>query len=259
MEAFPPGVYALASILSFILACGLIAWVIRAASRGRKTARSSSSPKSPPAPVGTDVVAAQQSQPPHDSQTSPPSSPEPISREELLSVARTAEGEMLVLARGQPFRRLRDINDPRLGQDTIEAINTVLVFAEGWIPFIQKWSAESATARPVPPAQQPGTQPPSPMVAPQPSRSPSPSSTTTIPKPGSLLEPLPLVGEINDLVQKRLRENPELSQHLITLTTAIDGSLRIYVDHQAFQNVDAISNPGVRNLIRSAIQEWEGR
>jgi hypothetical protein len=74
-----------------------------------------------------------------------------------------------------------------------------------------------------------------------------------------LLEPLPLVGEINDLVQKRLRENPELSQHLITLTTAIDGSLRIYVDHQAFQNVDAISNPGVRNLIRSAIQEWEGR
>jgi hypothetical protein len=74
-----------------------------------------------------------------------------------------------------------------------------------------------------------------------------------------MLEPLPLVSEINDLVQKRLKEHPDLTEHLVTLTTAIDGGLRIYVDHQAFQSIDDITNPRVKNVIQSAIREWEGR
>jgi hypothetical protein len=72
-----------------------------------------------------------------------------------------------------------------------------------------------------------------------------------------LLEPLPLVDEINDLVQRRLKENPNLAHHLITLTTSIRGDLRIYVDQKAFQAVDDITNSEVRDLIQDAIYEWE--
>jgi hypothetical protein len=254
VQALPPGVYALASILSFVLACGLVIWVIRSAGRRRNRVKPSPSPAPLPSPPKPNT-STQQEPSSTNPETGPPQPSKAVDREELLSVARTEEGEMLVLARGQPYRRLRDINDPRLGQDTIEAIHAMLVFAEGWIPFIQKWSAESAKAAQehlAPQSPQQGT-------TPYPGRPTSPTSTTTIPRPGSLLEPLPLVSEINDLVQRRLKEHPDLSEHLITLTTAVDGSLRIYVDHTAFQSVDAISDPGVRNLIQNAIQEWEGR
>ena len=74
-----------------------------------------------------------------------------------------------------------------------------------------------------------------------------------------MLEPLSLIEEVNDLVQRRLQQEPDLADHLITLTTAIDGSLRIYVDHDVFQGVGEITNPRVRALIQDAIREWEGR
>jgi hypothetical protein len=78
-----------------------------------------------------------------------------------------------------------------------------------------------------------------------------------VPPPGSMLAPLPLIDEVNDLVQKRLRENPDLADHLITLSTALDGSLRIYVNQQVFQAVGDITDPQVKALIQGAIREWE--
>ena len=65
---------------------------------------------------------------------------------------RTEDGGLAVLAEGQSYRRLRDINDPRVGQDTIEAIRAILAFAEGWLPFIQEWSAKVAKDQ-APPAR----------------------------------------------------------------------------------------------------------
>jgi len=74
-----------------------------------------------------------------------------------------------------------------------------------------------------------------------------------------MLEPLSLIEEINDLVQKRLQGEPDLADHLITLTSAIDGSLRIYVDHDVFQGIDEITDLRVRALIQDAVREWKGR
>jgi hypothetical protein len=263
MEALPPAVYAFASILSFILACALVVWVIRAA--GRKSRKATTADDARPKPLTTPMPSEPDSNPVHEEQplsspeTVPPHRGKVIGRRELLSIARTDEGETLVLAGGQPYRRLRDINDPRLGQETIEAIHAVLVFAEGWIPYIQKWSAESASLSQAAPEQERPSHAPHPSGGPYPARPQSPVTTTTIPKPGSMLEPLPLVSQINDLVQRRLKEHPDLSHHLITLATTIDGGLRIYVDHQAFQSIDDITEPKVKSLIQGAIREWEGR
>jgi hypothetical protein len=262
MEALPPAAYAFASILSFILACALVVWIIRAASR--KGRRAPTTDDDHPKPVTTPTPSEPDSNPVREepslssAETIPPHWGETIGRRELLSIARTDEGETLVLAGGQPYRRLRDINDPRLGQDTIEAIRAVLVFAEGWIPYIQKWSAESASLSQATTEQPSLLHSPHPSGGPYPARPQSPAATTTIPKPGSMLEPLPLVSQINDLVQRRLEEHPDLSDHLITLATTIDGGLRIYVDHQAFQSIDDITEPKVKSLIQGAIREWEG-
>jgi hypothetical protein len=61
-----------------------------------------------------------------------------------------------------------------------------LAFAEGWLPSIQKWSAETASAAEV---------------------------SKQVPPPGRV---------------QPAKEKPDLAEHLIALTTAIDGSLRIY-------------------------------
>jgi hypothetical protein len=255
MDALPVAAYAIAALIPIALACILAAWLIRSLSGGGKKRRAQQlSPPSPP-------VAQAQSSPVQ--QARPPAAPQaestpptvPTGDRELLSIVRTEEGGLSVLAGGQPYRRLRDINDPRVGQDTIEAIRAILAFAEGWLPFIQEWSAEvseadASSARAVPARQ------PDPELA---GRAALPhASTMAIPPPGSMLTPLPLIDEVNDLVQKRLREDPDLADHLITLSTALDGSLRIYVDQQVFQAVGDITNPKVKALIQGAIREWEG-
>jgi hypothetical protein len=253
----PPGIFALGSILSLVLACGLVVWLVRAIGRGNK--KKSEQPLSP---ASTPVEQAQappvqEVQPAAASETEQPSPAEPPGEQELLRVSRTAEGDLVVLAQRQPVRRLRDINDPRLGEDTIEAVRAVLTFAEGWVSFIEKWSAEAASAAQPSLGQQPRPEPLPRAAPPHAGRPAHFPSTTTIPRPGRMLEPLPLIDEVNDLVQRRLKESPDLAGHLITLTTAIDGSLRIYVDQRAFQAVDDITDLRVQALIQGAIREWE--
>jgi hypothetical protein len=254
MDALPVAAYALAALIPIVLVCVLTVWLIRSFTNGGKK-KSARQPSPPPAPVAQEQPPpVQQAQPPAALQAEPASPAKSTGSQELLSIVRTEDGGLAVLAEGQPYRRLRDINDPRVGQDTIEAIRAILAFAEGWIPFIQEWSAEVSKDQAPPvrsiPAQQPQHKPVRRATV-------SHTSTIAIPSPGSMLAPLPLIDEVNDLVQMRLREDPDLADHLITLATALDGSLRIYVDQKVFHAVGDITDPKVKVLIQDAIREWE--
>jgi hypothetical protein len=254
MDVLPVAAYAIAALIPIVLACALTVWLVRSLGGGGKKKRARQLP-SPSLPVAQARSSARQAQPPAASGAKSTSPAGSTGDRELLSVVRTKEGGLSVLAGGRPYRRLRDINDPRVGQDTIEAIRAVLAFAEGWLSFIQEWSAEISKAEASPPAR-PG---PAQQSRPESTgRAPLPhTGTMAVPPPGSMLAPLPLIDEVNDLVQKRLRENPDLADHLITLSTALDGSLRIYVNQQVFQAVGDITDPQVKALIQGAIREWE--
>jgi hypothetical protein len=254
MDVLPVAAYAIAALIPIALACILTAWLVRFLSDGgkKRSAQQLSPPSPPVAQAQPSPIQQAQSPTAPQAESTPPAGP--TGNRELLSIVRTEKGGLSVLAGGKPYRRLRDINDPRVGQDSIEAIRAILAFAEGWLPFIQEWSAEVSQAQAPParstPAQQSGPRSIGRAALPH-------AHTMAIPPPGSMLAPLPLIDEVNDLVQKRLRENPELADHLITLSTALDGSLRIYVDQQVFQAVSDITNPKVKALIQGAIREWE--
>lgn len=254
MDTLPVLAYALFALIPISLACILAIWLVRTLSGGGK--KRGAQQLSPPSVSVSQAQSppAQQVQSPTTPRTEPTPAVGPTDDRELLRIVRTEEGGLSVLAGGRPYRRLRDINDPRVGQDTMEAIRAVLTFAEGWISFIQEWSTEVSESRASPvrsiPAQQPHRESARRTASPQ-------TGTMAIPPPGSMLAPLPLIDEINDLVQVRLREYPELADHLITLSTALDGSLRIYVDHQVFHAVGDITNPKIKALIQGAIREWE--
>jgi hypothetical protein len=220
MGALPPFVYILLALGSLSIAGALLVWVVDYI-RGTGSRRSEESPASiEPAPAG---------------------------EQELLRVSRTSKDGLAVYAQGQRYRHLREIADPQVGREMVEALQAVLAFAEGWLP---------APSRP--------------PVQPAP-REPTVDEATFLerlrrgdvfsprsPAGPSLLEPVIPVEYINDLLQERLREQPDLARRRICLTTEVDGSLRIYVGQQIFEAVDDIPEPAVRALIRDAIREWEG-
>lgn len=179
-----------------------------------------------------------------------PPTPAPAGEQELLRVSRTEKGELAIFAQGQRHRHLREITDPQTGRETIEAIQAVLEFSKDWLPStkapstsLPETSADQETFL----AQLRRTLKPSPLASPQ------------TPMPGNQLPPLRLVDEIDDLLQQRLQEQPDLAARHIRLTTGATGGLRVYVDQDIFDTVDDISDPRVKALIQEAIREWESR
>jgi hypothetical protein len=76
--------------------------------------------------------------------------------------------------------------------------------------------------------------------------------------PGRTLDPLDLANTIDQMVQQRLRERPDLAGRRIRLASGMDGGLRIYVDDKVFEAVGDVTDFKVRELIRDTIREWEG-
>jgi hypothetical protein len=76
--------------------------------------------------------------------------------------------------------------------------------------------------------------------------------------PGRSLDPLNIADNIDQMVQQRLSERPDMAGRRIRLATGLDGGLRIYVDDEIFEAVGDITDFKVRELIRDVIREWEG-
>lgn len=222
MGALPALFYLVLALAALALAGGLLVWVIRYA--GSKDG-SSSGERLNPATVGTSA---------------------PEGEQELLRVSRTQKGKLVVVVQGRRYRHLREITDPQVGRETIEALKAVLAFAEGWLPASPQAPSQPASSKSTVDEEaflerlrrsnlfSTGVSPASPRV-----------------------EPLIPVEAINDLVQERLRKRPDLAGWHVFLTAEVGGDLRIYVGPQAFESVDDIPEPEVRALIQDAIREWE--
>jgi hypothetical protein len=233
MGALPPVIYLILTLAAFIIAGGLLIWVagyIKSGGQGDSKRRQ---------------------QPPTASALAEPGTPAPAGEQELLRVSRTKKGGLAVFVQGQRYRHLREIKDVQVGRETIEALKTVLTFAEGWLP----------TPTPSQPAPRESTVDEeaflerlrrSDLFSLSPRRGGAGGGVK--PRPGPLIP----VEKINDLVQERLRERPELAGRHVRLTVGPGESLRIYVGQQTFDAVGHIPDLQIRALIQDAIREWEG-
>jgi hypothetical protein len=229
MGAIPSFIYLLLALAAFAIAGGLIIWVssyIKA-----KDERNSQKADRSPTPA----------------KPSNPGISEPKGEQELLCVSRTSKGGLAVSVQGQRYGHLREIKDPQVGRETVEALKAVLAFAEGWLP----------TARETPPQPAPRNAAVDEEAFLEQLRRSNLFSADT-PAPVSQPEPLIPVEQIDELVQKRLQEHPDLTEQRVHLTTEADGNLYIYVGQQTFEAVGDIPDPNIRALIQDAIREWEG-
>lgn len=220
MGRLPPGVLIMIVALLSASAGALFMWAIGYAIGGKEDRTTERSPRRDP----------------------PASGPG-----ELLRVSRSRKG-LVVSVQGKPLHHLREITDPQVGQETVEAVRAVLGFAEGWLPALQEQQPGS-----------PSTSTPS-VVDKSALSKPTPGTVPTIVSRAPLLsssEPLRLVEEIDALVQERLRARPDLAEKRIRLTHHVDGSILIYVGQQRYRSATDIPDEAVRAFIRDAIRAWE--
>ena len=160
---------------------------------------------------------------------------------ELLRVSREEE-KLSVFVQGQIRRRhLDEVTDSQARQEAIDALQAIMVFAEGWLPASEEPTQVPAFDEDAFLEQLRGENP---LIA-----------------AGNAAEPasdlLPFVQEIEELVQRQLKSRPDLAEREIRITTDLRGNLRIYVGQQGFDSAADISDAEVRTLIQEAIREWE--
>ena len=236
MDAIPAPVFLILALALLSLAGGLGVWIYNYFTGGG----SKSQKRAPDIKSSAVVDAAAEA-----------------SAQELLSVCRTEKGELVIFVQGQRYQHLREIKDPRLGDETVKAIRRMLTFAEGWLP--------SPSQEPSPPSPTQSTVDEESFL--EQLRQGDMFPVETSPpglfsrrkhKPSQPLAPLLTpADEINELVQQRVQERPDMAKRDIRITTSADGSLRIRVGLHTFTKVDDISDPEVKSLVQDVIREWK--
>jgi len=229
MDVFPPELFIFAFVA--FLAGLLVMWLLNYASSGEKKQRQ--------APTSVEAQGS-------------------VDEEASLCVRRARGGRLSVFVRGRRYRSLKEITDAEVGRETIEAIGTVMEFAGEWLPALRQQAASVAPTEPDSGADQHTflqqlRQTPKPPSG----GSLAPPARPAVREPGSMLDPLNFVEDIDDKVQQKLKARPALADRFVRLTTGIGGGLRIYVDKQVFSEVSEVPDPEIRTIIQDAIREWE--
>ena len=69
-------------------------------------------------------------------------------------------------------------------------------------------------------------------------------------------KPTSIVGMINDVLQQELPGTPYMGRG-ISLSEGPQGEVMVHVGSQVYTGIDAVPDPGIRDIIRSAITVWE--
>jgi len=128
-------------------------------------------------------------------------------------------------------------------------------YLAGLIAYLQRWlgipattSASQASPQAIQPSQSPESALPniSPFVGEVP-------DTPEVP-----FEEKSIVGQIDEILQEKILNTP-LRDKGIRLIENIDGSMRVYVGLEQFDDVDSIPDETIKAAIRAAVHNWEQR
>ena len=222
------------------------------------------------------------------SPAAPPASAVLSDSAELLRLLRDQSGQLVVEVDGRRYTKLADVSDKKVGQYILELTAHLLAFTNGVIATpagIKSLSVPKTGNLPMPMVSRQADLPSPAPTAGQVSV-PSPEdvehkllaslkdsrieSETLRQKSGLLgvIKPPPppaniptlnLADEINDIVQARLRSSPLEKSNEIVISSDPGGGIRIKVNNRYYSSPDEITDPAVRDLIKSSIKEWERR
>jgi hypothetical protein len=202
---------------------------------------------------------------------------------EVLRVARdNLTGRLLVEVAGQRFAKLSDIQDAQLAQAVLTTLHDLQEFA-GQPEATPPPPSSPLVSAQLPVAATPPTPTPAPVSTPAarpPAPPPSATPTTSaemppIPKPSmnpfkqarvlreraKQLEPIPLKS-IPEIIDEHLQQKLLGTPHIwrgIRVRGDAKGAVVFDVDGLTYDAVDAVPDEEVRNIIKSAIAEWDAQ
>ncbi len=264
-----------------LLAVGMIAAVITYVGKSREKERAQAlaeerarpgsllNPDTPPAPVPPEPAAVSEA---------------PAHPGEVMRVIRDQEtGRVLVQVGGKQYAHIREIHDAQVGRRVLWAIADLVRFTGGMAtnPQAVRSVLDAEPARADIPAREPrpvaaSTPPNLPPVQPgaQPVSSAPPLSTprkrynmvdyfrqgfqrqeTSGPVPGSTS----FIDEIEEILQASLLSLPAPLPYEVHVLSGENGVLRIEVGNNSYSSPDEVPDPQIRQLIKSAVAEWEKR
>jgi len=172
--------------------------------------------------------------------------------DELRAGHTQADGELVIEFQGQRFRRLTDVREAETGRRLLAMLSELVTFSQGQVvPSIK-------TAEPEPLSEgQFLEQLVAPPSEPAPIRIPSLVESLRAParKPGPM--PVGIAGQVEQVLQQQLADNPAWLGRSIHIVTSRDGSLNIKVEGQLLHWPDGVSEPAVREAVQKAIRMWE--
>ena len=203
---------------------------------------------------------------------------------EVLRVLRDlADGSLLVEIGGQRYRNLTEITDREVGRRFLGNAQALAKFARvGEFEVPDSWAQPAIP--PAPPPTPPSATPATPTAkewqsAPQQplpsslagSVSNRPGSEDDAPKrrgllrfgigdkepPETYLPTLPMAEQIDEILQYRLTQNPDLAHRSIRVQSAPGGGVQIVVDGKSYDSVGDVEDDAAREFIKASIREWE--
>jgi pyruvate/2-oxoglutarate dehydrogenase complex dihydrolipoamide acyltransferase (E2) component len=272
-----------------LLAVGVIAAVITYVGKSREKDRAQAlaeerarpgsllNPDTPPAPAAPEPAAVSEA---------------PAHPGEVMRVIRDQEtGRVLVQVGGKQYAHIREIHDAQVGRRVLWAIADLVRFTGGMAtnPQAVRSVLDAAPAQANAPAREPGpvaasappvaptlppTQPGAPVPRPQPASSAPPLPTPRkrysmvdyfrqgFQRQGSA-EPAPsstsFIDEIEEILQASLLALPASLPYEVHVLGGENGVLRIEVGNSTYNSPDEVPDPQIRQLIKSAVAEWEKR
>ena len=122
-------------------------------------------------------------------------------------------------------------------------------YLTGLLAYFQKWLGMPAPAQASPQVSQPAQPPPSPQVR----VSPIVADTPEIPTAEKSI-----VAQVDDILQENLSNSP-LREKGIRLMENTDGSMRILIGLDQYDDIDSIPDETIQSAIRAAVHDWEQR
>ncbi len=162
-----------------------------------------------------------------------------------------ADRALVVELDGRRYRQLNDLPSEESRRQVLAMMGELTAFAQGF-------AIPAQTSQPAMPApdeflRQLSTAASAP--APLKSYSLMDSLRTPVPKPAPM--PIGIAGQVEQILQQQLADNPMLRGWSIHVVTAPDGSLQLAVEGQSLPWPDGVPNGPVRDAVQKAIRAWE--
>ncbi len=179
---------------------------------------------------------------------------------EIMRVLRVPpKGQLVVEVNGNRYEAITELQSPKNRQLLLAAVGELITFAGGYQALID--AGVAAPTLPPQPKKSLEEQRAEFLASMETSSGPTSSSplTATAEPSADKTTDLPIVEQIDAILQQYVAKSPSLNQHRIHLIGDPSGGIKINVDGQIYNRPKEIGDKQIQLIIKQALKTWESK